>query len=87
VNVEGEGEVLGVNVRRPIVANGDFVASLCGSAYSGIAIELSFGTVSGVGAGIHVLNGSPRASSRRGCFWHGIWHFLDLCPHSFEWAK
>jgi len=27
-----------------------------------IAIELSFGVVSGVGPGIHVLDGSPRAS-------------------------
>ena len=26
------------------------------------AIELSFGVVSGVGPGIHVLDGSPRAS-------------------------
>jgi len=39
------------------------------------AIELSFGTVSGVGPGIHVLDGSPRASRGRGCFWHRFWHF------------
>jgi len=32
VIVEGEGAVWGVNLRRPIVTNGDFVASLCGSA-------------------------------------------------------
>jgi len=32
---------LGVNLRRPIVTNGDFVASLC------TAIELSFDVVSG----------------------------------------
>jgi len=38
------------------------------------AIELSFGVVSGVGPGIHVLDGSPRASRGRGCFWHGFWH-------------
>ena len=25
---------LGLNLQRPIVTNGDFVASLCGSAYS-----------------------------------------------------
>ena len=31
------------------------------------AIELSFGVVSGVGPGIHVLDGSPRASRGRGC--------------------
>ena len=29
------------------------------------AIELSFGMVSGVGPGIHVLDGSPRASRER----------------------
>ena len=34
-----EGAVWGgVNVRRPIVTNGDFVASLCGSAYSDRAV-------------------------------------------------
>ena len=40
-----------------------------------IAFELSFGVVSGVDPGIHVLDGSPRASRGRGCFWHGFWHF------------
>ena len=29
---------LGVNLQRPIVTNGDFVASLCGSAYSDRAV-------------------------------------------------
>ena len=37
------------------------------------AIELSFGVVSGVGPGIHVLDGSPHAS--RACFWCCFWHF------------
>jgi len=36
--VEWEGAVWGVNLRRPIVTNGDFVASLCGSAYSDRAV-------------------------------------------------
>jgi len=36
------------------------------------AIELLFGVVSGVGPGIHVLDGSPRASRGSGCFWHGF---------------
>jgi len=31
-----------------------------------IKIELSFGVVSGVGPGIHVLDGSPRASKGKG---------------------
>jgi len=31
--------------------------------------------VSGVGSGIHVLDGSPRVSMERGCFWHGYRHF------------
>ena len=43
------------------------------------AIELLFGMVSGVGPGIHVLYGSPRASRGRVCFWHGLWHFLASC--------
>ena len=33
-----EGAVWGVNLRRPIVTNGDFVASLCGIAYSDRAV-------------------------------------------------
>ena len=42
------------------------------------AIELSFGTLSGVGPGIHVLDGSPRASRGRSCFWPGLRHFLNF---------
>ena len=38
VIVEGEGAVWGVNLWRPIVTNGDFVASLCGSTYSDRAV-------------------------------------------------
>jgi len=45
-----------------------------------IAIELSFGVVSGVGPGIHVLDGSPRASRGRGFFWHGFSHFSASAP-------
>jgi len=51
------------------------------------AIELSFGVVSGVGQGIHVLDGSPRASRGRGCFWHGFWHFSEFAPYSFQWGS
>ena len=43
-----------------------------------IAIELSFGVVSGVGPGIHVLDGNLRASTGRGCFWHGFRHFSEF---------
>ena len=46
------------------------------------AIELSLGVVSGVGPGIHVLDGSPRASSEgavsgmvSGIFWN-LCHIL-----------
>jgi len=39
VIVEWEGAVWGgVNLRHPFVTNGDFVASLCGSAYSNQAV-------------------------------------------------
>jgi len=51
------------------------------------AIELSFGVVSGVGPGIHVLDGSPRASSGRRCFWHGFWHFSAFSLYSFQWGN
>ena len=42
------------------------------------AIELSFGVVSGVAPGIDVLDGSPRASRGRGCFWHGFRQFSEF---------
>jgi len=45
-----------------------------------IAIELSFGLVRGVTPGIHVLDGSPRASRGRGCFWH----FSAFSPYCFN---
>ena len=54
-----------MNLRRPIVTNGDFVASLCGSAYSDRAVVWHG---EWVGPGIHVLDGSPRSSRGRGCF-------------------
>ena len=79
VIVEGEGAVSEVNLRHPIVTNGDFVASLCKSAY--IVIELPFGVVSDVGPGIHVLDGSPRASMGRGYFWHGFRHLAKIRLH------
>ena len=37
--------------------------------------------VSGVGPGIHVLDGSPHASRKRGCFWHGFRHFAKIRLH------
>jgi len=42
------------------------------------AIELSFGVVSGVGPCIDVLDGGPRASRGRGCFWHDFSAFEPL---------
>jgi len=50
-------------------------------------IELSFGVVSGVGPGIHVLDGSQRASRARGCFWHGLRHFSKFRLNLFEWRN
>jgi len=50
--LNGKGQ-FGVNLGRPIVTNGDFVASLCERAYSDRAV----GMLSGVGPGIHVLDG------------------------------
>jgi len=65
-----------VNLQRLIVTNGDFVASLCR------AIELSFGVVSGLG---HVLDGSPRDSRGKGCFWHGFQHCSAFSSNTLQW--
>jgi len=48
---------------RHIVTNGDFVA--CAEVRE--LIELSFGVMSGVGSGIHVLDGGSLAPNGRGC--------------------
>ena len=57
----------------------------CVEQWKCIEIELSFGVVSEVGRGIHVLDGSPRASRGRDCFWHGFRHFAKFPIHWFEW--
>jgi len=44
------------------------------------AIELSFRMVNGVTPDIHVLDGSPRASSGRGGFWGRLPHW----PNGFN---
>jgi len=51
------------------------------------AIELSSGVVSGVGPGIHVLDGSPRAS--RGSWLFPAWFpaFFGICVLSFTIGK
>jgi len=71
-----------VNLRRHIVTNGDFVASFVEVR---IAIELSFGVVSGVGPGIHVLDGSLHSSRGRGCFWRGFWQRSAFSSNTLQW--
>jgi len=71
-------------MRRPIVTNGDLLRR-CVEMRRPTAIELSFGVVSGVGPGIHVSDGSPRASRRRGFFWHGFRQFSEFWSYCFEW--
>ena len=51
------------------------------------AIELSFSVVSGVGPGIHVLDGSPRASRGRGCFWHGFRPVSHFRVYGIQWTN
>jgi len=70
---------LGVNLRRPIVTNGDFVATLCGCAYSDRAVVWrgEWG-----GPGIHV---SPHALRQRGCFWRGFWHCSAFSSNTLQW--
>ena len=60
VIVKWEGAVLGANVGRPnpIVTKGTLLRR-CVEVRT--VIKLSFGVVSGVGPGIHVLDGSSRA--------------------------
>ena len=54
VNIEGEGPVLGVNLGHSIVISGNLLHS-CAEVHE--PVKLSFGVVSGVGPGIHVLHG------------------------------
>jgi len=51
------------------------------------AIELSCGVVSGVGQGIHVLDGSPRASRGSGCFWHGFRPVSNFRVYGIQWTN
>ena len=50
-------------------------------------IELSFGVVSGVGPGIHVLHGGPRASRGRVSFWHGFRPNSNFRVNAIQWTK
>ena len=50
-------------------------------------IELSCGVVSGVGPGIHVLDGGPRASRGRVCFWHGFRPNSNFRVNAIQWTK
>jgi len=50
------------------------------------AIELSFGMVSGVGPGIHVLDGGPRASRGRVCFWRGFRPNSNFRVNAIQWS-
>jgi len=68
---------LGVNLRRPM----GMPLRHCVIVLT--AIELSFGVVSGVGQGNHVLDGSPRASRETGCFCrHGLRHFSKFSSNT-----
>jgi len=75
-----EGAVLGVNLRRPIVTNGDFVALLCRSASSDRVVVWSgeWG-----GPNTDVLDGVYMPQGEGAVL--GI--FRHLRPHWFEWAE
>jgi len=75
--VEWEGAILEVNVGRPIVTNGTLLRR-CVEVRR--AIELSFGVVSGVVLGIHVLDGSPRAL-REGAVSGIVCGIFGICAH------
>jgi len=40
-----------------------------------------------VGPGIHVLDGSPRASRGRGCFWHGFRPVSNSRVYGIQWTN
>jgi len=63
VVIVGEWAVLGVNLGRSIVTKGTL---LCSCAEVRQPIALSFGVMSGLGPGIHVLDGGSRAPKGRG---------------------
>ena len=50
------------------------------------AIELSFGVAIGVSPGIHVLDGGPRASRGRVCFWHGFRPNSNFHVNAIQWT-
>jgi len=57
-----EGVLLGANLGRAIVTNGDFTAYMCDVP------QMWFGVVHAVGRGIAVLDGGPRHARGRGGF-------------------
>jgi len=78
VIIEGRGS-FGMNLGRPIVTNKDLLHS-CAEVRE--PIELSFGVMSVVGPGIHVLDG-VHVTQKEGLFGG----FFGILPHWFEWAK
>jgi len=81
----GERSSLRVNVGRPIVTNGEFVASLCGSAYSNRAVVWRG---EWDGPRHSCIRWKSTCLKGKGLFlaWF-VAFFWQLCPHSFEWAK
>jgi len=72
--------------RAELLCDRGFSCPICRSAHVNCGemadwIRMPFGVVSGVCPGIHVLDGSPRASRGRGCFWHGLQHFSKYRLH------
>jgi len=60
---------LGVNLQRPIVTNGEFVVSLCGSAYIDRAVVWR----GEWGGPIHsCVRWKSTCLKWKGCFWHGF---------------
>ena len=61
-----EGVLLGANLGRTIVSNGDFTAHMCATVPQ--PSELQFGVVLAVCRGTAVLDGGQRSPTGRGCF-------------------
>jgi len=73
-----------VNVGRPVVTNGDFVAWLCGSAYSDRAVVWRS---EWVGQGIDVLDGVHVRQGKGAVSGMVSGILRHLRPQLFEWAE
>jgi len=76
--------VWGLNLRRPIVTNGDFVASLCESTYNDRAVVWrgEWG-----GHRHSCVRWKSTCFKGKGLFWHGFRHFSAIAAYCLQWRS